>query len=483
MSYTPIAVPPAFDRHVINRFSFGYTPTLRYEVQKAGGALKWFDKQLYPAGIADPAGDALWGLFPHMAKTPLQILAPASPDAPINPGVNHQDAAYNTCMRAVSKRQVLEVMHDFWRNLFYVSITAPATKMAWFVPQFDAGMRKRALTNFPSILRFAEKSGAMRGMLSSLNQPNENHPRELLELHTVGVGKYTEDDVKNLLKVFSGWAYHLNADAPWYEGGGRMLGPVKVLGFTHPNDKREEGPLVLDKFLTYIADHPATRYAVCKRLAKRFVADNPPYSLVVKMCDTWKRTGGDIKSILRTLVRSSEFRESMRTPMTKVPHYDFIGTLRHKVASFDDASDMANLAYWNIWTMGDAAYGPYLWGMPNGLSERSADWATPSIVIAASRYHWNLLSEECRGYWNKPGATFRDVASFWPRRVNEVSVANLIDHQCRRVWGRPATPMFIESAAKVLGKAPTDTVTKDIDPKAFWWMLTSVFDAPEWMGR
>lgn len=479
MSYTPIAIPTAFERHVINRFTFGYTPTVRYEMQKAGGALRWFDSQLDHHKIHDPKGDKLKPLFPLMSMTPTQIFD-SSKTRPINPGTNHQDSAYNTCMRIVSKRQVFEVMHDFWRNLFYVSGSAPGA----FLPQYDERMRKVALTKFENVLKTAETSGAMRGMLSSLNGVNENHPRELLELHTVGVGKYTESDVKNLLKLTSGWAYHLNTDEPVFNDLYTVIGRVKILGFDRTYTKPGSQPKALDDFLSYVARHPDTKYNVCRRLAQRFVDDTPPYSLVKTLVATWTKTDGDIKAILKTLVRSSEFAASVNKPVVRLPHYDLTGVERHMIKSFDDASIMENLAYWNIWTLGNMAYGPYLWEMPNGLSERSADWATPSIMIASSKMHWNVFSEECRGHSNQPGATFRQLGDFWPRSNESVTVRELIDHQCRRVWGRPSVESFVKTTAKLIGLEPDSTVSKStFDKQKFAWLMTSVFDAPEWMGR
>lgn len=480
--YRPLPVPTRFERHVLSRFTFGYTPELLSDLRRAGGPYAWFDRQLDAFSIPDPKGDAALAGFDRMGMSAPEIMA-----LPYrNPAPSHQDAASNVVRRALSSRQVHEVMHDFWRNLFYVSVAGASADP--FLPSFDAGMRRRALTNFPSLLRYATAHPAMRTFLSSYNvgAGNENHPRELLELHTLGTGKYTEADVKSVAKLFTGWAYHANG-RPRYEPGGRVLGPVRVLGFYSANSDPARGPQVLAQFLTHLANLPATRYAVCRRLAKRFVSERPPHSLVVKLTRTWARTDGDVRAILRTLVRSEEFRASVDKPIAKSPQYDYIGAIRHKLVSAGsgNALHLVSVMYWYTDVLGDADHGVYGWFMPNGYGEDVSRWATPSVLLSSTRFHRALLTgrREYGSPFELDGCVVREVRDFWPRGAAVVTVSQLVDHLCRRVWGRAPSRREIWQIASSAGLLTSESVSADMPESTFWWLLSGVFDAPQWLVR
>ena len=135
---------------------------------------------------------------------------------------------------------------------------------------------------------------------------NENYARELLELHTLGVdGGYTQQDVIEVARCFTGWTLtppqfgqqFVYVDA-LHDRGGKT-----VLGQKIKNGGRKDGERVLD----LLARHPSTARFVSTKLARRFVSDNPPGSLVEKMAATFRKTDGDILAVLRTLFTSNEF--------------------------------------------------------------------------------------------------------------------------------------------------------------------------------
>lgn len=108
----------------------------------------------------------------------------------------------------------------------------------------------------------------------------ENYGRELLELHTVSVdGGYTEEDVKNSALVLTGWT--VDGDKVFrFDAGCHYVGTVSVLDFSHPNDSADGGLAVGEAYLGHLARHPATATYLATKLARRFVADEPPASLV-----------------------------------------------------------------------------------------------------------------------------------------------------------------------------------------------------------
>jgi uncharacterized protein (DUF1800 family) len=138
---------------------------------------------------------------------------------------------------------------------------------------------------------------------------NENLAREILELHTLGVRTgYTQDDVIGFANVLTGWTLVPPGDNP--EHGGEFTfnprlhepGAQKVLGKSYEDETVEQGRAVLRD----LAAHPATATHVATKLARYFIADTPPPALVERMTKTFLDTGGDLKEVARTMVRSDE---------------------------------------------------------------------------------------------------------------------------------------------------------------------------------
>ncbi|MFQ5695215.1 MAG: DUF1800 domain-containing protein, partial [Terriglobia bacterium] len=149
---------------------------------------------------------------------------------------------------------------------------------------------------------------------------NENYARELLELHTLGVdGGYTQQDVIEVARCFTGWTMvplHIGPSDFIYLDELHDKGTKVVLGQEIENGGRHDGERVLDM----VARHPSTARFLSTKLARRFVADDPPASLVTKMAETFRRTDGDIRAVLRTLFTAEEFwspaavRAKVKTP-------------------------------------------------------------------------------------------------------------------------------------------------------------------------
>ena len=137
---------------------------------------------------------------------------------------------------------------------------------------------------------------------------NENYGRELLELHTLGVdGGYTQQDVINVARAFTGWTFPRPQ-----QGGGEFgfnpqmhdAGTKIVLGHKlAPGRGVEDGEDVLD----IVSRHPSTAKYIAFKLARRFVSDTPPAELVERAARTFRRTDGDIRDVVRTIVTSPEF--------------------------------------------------------------------------------------------------------------------------------------------------------------------------------
>lgn len=247
-------------------------------------------------------------------------------------------------LRAIySERQLEEVMTDFWFNHFNVFIYKDQDQ--YFVTSYERDViRPHALGKFHDLLLAVAQSPAMLFYLDNWlsmgpdsqaagvrpGQPrkpnssnpglNENYGRELMELHTLGVdGGYTQADVTQVARVFTGWTIQ-PMDKGWafvFDPKRHEPGPKMVLNRTIQENGMNEGLEVLDM----LCHSPATARFISTKLARRFVADDPPPELVKRMAQTFMSTDGDIKEVLRTLFSSKEFwssavyRKKVKTPL------------------------------------------------------------------------------------------------------------------------------------------------------------------------
>src|SRR5205085_7648681 len=127
---------------------------------------------------------------------------------------------------------------------------------------------------------------------------NENYAREVMELHTLGVdGGYTQKDVTELAKVLTGWSIQQPRRGGdfFYNDRAHEPGKKYILGHEIKDKGESEGMEMLD----ILAHHPATAKFISKKLAMRFVSDNPPQSLIDRMAETFLNKDGDMREVLR----------------------------------------------------------------------------------------------------------------------------------------------------------------------------------------
>jgi uncharacterized protein (DUF1800 family) len=259
-------------------------------------------------------------------------------------------------LRAIlSERQLQEVMTDFWFNHLNIYIGKDSDQ--WYTTSYERdAIRKHALGKFRELLIATATSPAMMVYLDNwlsigpdsiangVNPANpnskkgnrgltENYGREVMELHTVGVdGGYTQADVTALSAILTGWTVDRpNQGGPFtFDPKKHEPGPKQWLGHTIASDPSlpPNSPAAGQaatheglEALTLLAADPHTAHFISYKLAQRFVADDPPPTLVDRMAATYLSTDGDIKAILRTLVQSPEFnskkyfRNKVKTPM------------------------------------------------------------------------------------------------------------------------------------------------------------------------
>ncbi len=225
-----------------------------------------------------------------------------------------------TLARAIySTKQLYERVVELWWDRLHVANSAG--NVLDVLGQRDLTLRALALCRYSDLLAASTRDPAMLRFLAADSSrggdPNENLGRELLELHTVGTGAYTETDVHNSALVLTGLTVAKDGTAA-YNPGQHYVGPVQVMGWSHPNGKKDDGNAVIAGYLDYLAHHPATAAAVCTRIAQRFVADAPDPALVAAMTSTYAASDTSITAVLRAMLAHPAFVASagLRTRTT-----------------------------------------------------------------------------------------------------------------------------------------------------------------------
>ncbi len=427
--------------HLIRRVTYGATDAIRAEVAKLGMA-EWLGRQLEPSKIPDPGGAAVTELYPELAFTTVHARQVQK-----GGGDFYQFQlmlALNHLGRAVwSSRQLHEVMVDFWSN--HLNITAPGDKGAHARHRFDIDViRKNALGRYEDMLVASAVHPAMLDYLDNANstkqQPNENYARELMELHTLGVrGGYTERDVKQAALLLTGWTIDDDGSAK-YQTDRHYTKRVKILGYTYANGDGATGRRVAQQFVRDLANHPSTAAFISRKLAIRFVADDPPKALVDRLAQSYLTNKTAIAPMLRDLFASPEFAASgslkVRRPMERL--VAGVRTLGIKLGT--DAQGLNDLYY-----MLDASgHKPLGWPMPNGYPDVAASWQSP----AAALDQLNLSAALVHGWWPTklvlPGP--KKLLAKPPRNRTAV-----IDSVGKRVLGRLPTVQERAAAAALLG--------------------------------
>jgi uncharacterized protein (DUF1800 family) len=331
-------------------------------------------------------------------------------------------------LRAIySQRQLQEVMTDFWLNHFNVFINKSADHI--FLTSYEQDViRPHALGKFEDLLVATAKSPAMLfyldnwlsvgpNSMQALGIParparygpyrypayprpnakrkqnsglNENYGRELMELHTLSVnGGYTQRDVTEVAKVFTGWTI----DKP-NEGGGFLFDPRKhepgpkfVLGHRIKFKGEEEGREVLH----ILATSPQTAHFISLKLAERFVSDDPPPALVDRMAKTFLKKKGDIREVLSTLFHSPEFwDESAYRAKVKTPLEFVVSAVRASGADVENAMPLAR----QLANMGMPLYGAQ---PPTGYSMKAETWVSSSALLIRMNFAMALAAGRLRG--------------------------------------------------------------------------------------
>jgi uncharacterized protein (DUF1800 family) len=317
-----------------------------------------------------------------------------------------------------STAQLQEVMTDFWLNHFNVFLHKNETTPYYLVSFERDVIRPLALGKFEDLLEATAHSPAMllyldnsestgpdspaaeRAEIAAARKPgnqkkarqglNENYARELMELHTLGVnGGYTQADVTQVARILTGWT----VERP-ERGGGFEFDPnrhepgtKKALGEKFKDHGEQEGR----DLLHFLATRPATAEFISRKIAIRFVSDDPPQSLIDRMAKTYLSSGGDITAVLRTLYHSPEFwstsayRAKVKTPIEYV-----VSAVRASDASIDNLRPIAN----ELRTLGMPLYSCV---PPTGYNWKASDWVSTGALVDRMNFALSLAANRLPG--------------------------------------------------------------------------------------
>ena len=357
----------------LNRFGFGPNGP---DVQRirTGGVNQWFASQLMPTeeepGHLQVMVDRL-DIY-HFSPYDLRSFKEETIVSQL------QQAAL---LRSVySPWQVRERMCDFWTNHF--NIFAKKGLAAYRKPMDEKEViRKHALGKFPDMVRASAESSAMLVYLDQQNshyaQPNENYARELLELHTMGVdGGYTQEDVMEVARCFTGWTEERRFMHP--KGKFRFReelhddGEKTVLGQTIPaGGGVEDGRKVIE----IVTSHPSTARFIARKLCRYFLGEDSA-DVEPTVAETYRSTGGDIPSMLRDVFEAFQERSDA---VVKRP-FDYVASALRAT----DATTDGNRAI--LEHLADMGQPLYLWPMPDGYPVDTSSW-TGSMLA-----RWNFAS-------------------------------------------------------------------------------------------
>lgn len=373
-------IPPSGEKidlisHVLNRMTFGPDPSEYARVKGLGDDAKsavaaFLDEQLDPDEINDKRA--------QRAVRRLEAI-----HAPLGELYEYKEAhlleqlTRATLIRATrSKRQLFEVMAHFWSDHFNIDISK--NECRWLKAADDREViRKHAMGNFADLVRASALSPAMLWYLDGREnrkrdeseKPNENYARELLELHTLGVGGgYTQQDVMEVARCLSGWT--VRGKDRFFKGKVEFHaeshddGTKSVLGNEISSGGGEKD---LEDVLEIVCSHPSTARHLAKKLCIRFIADEPSEESVSQVCSAFLTNNGEIKSTLRAVFATREFMDGPRARKLKRPFEFIVSALRGSRAKVSSEMDLVDY----LIRMGHA---PFQYPTPDGYPDVASPW-------------------------------------------------------------------------------------------------------------
>ena len=298
--------------------------------------------------------------------------------------------------RAVAGAHPLyETMVEFWGNHFHV-FARKALPETFLLPSYERDvLRRYALGRFGQLLLASASHPAMLFYLdnwrsSARRGVNENYARELLELHTLGVdGGYTQKDVEAVARAFSGWTLRRAGDgaAFYFEPRWHDFGEKVVLGRPlATGGGQRDGEAVLEM----LAAHPSTARHVARKLAVRFLSDDPPERAVERTAARFRASGGDVRATLEALLLGGDELFDPAFVKVKTPFELVVSALRATGARLDRPEG-------TLGALRALGHLPYLAPTPAGAPDQADRWIDPGAALERVRFAFALSAGRLPG--------------------------------------------------------------------------------------
>jgi uncharacterized protein (DUF1800 family) len=445
-----VAVPqtlgPRVAQHLLNRAGYGPRPGEIAAVLDQG-LTQWIEEQLTPG--ADPQLDTRLAAFPTTAYSTTQVLGLYNADNRTIAVILDEFASAKVVRAVHGRNQLQEVLVDFWFNHFNVFVNDGFDRYSISSYERDA-IRPHVLGRFRELLGAASLHPAMLYYLDNyLNtvprvqggRPvggiNENQGRELLELHTVGVDAgYTQTDVIEASRCLTGHGIDNTGTSGnyLYRPANHDNGAKQVFGLAVPSGG---GAGDVDRLLDHLAAHPATARFISRKLAQRFVADEPSDALVARLADVYLRTSGDLLELTKAIFSSAEFWAEAFSAGKPKTGFEYVVSALRAAGAEVQTSRMVRT------TISDVGMPLYACNPPTGYSNSGADWLNPSAQL----YRMNFALDLAAGMIAGVTADIRGlIKSGGGDPDNPASAADAIN---RVVFGRTLSAASLGAAGRV----------------------------------
>ena len=386
MAGTPYASDPEWV--ALARMTYGFTPADLIHIKSIGVA-SWVDSQLDPGlDEGNDASNKLIG-FVSLGMTIGQV-------STYQPFVKNNDLAgeelgmTTLIQRLYSKRQLFEMLVEHFNDYIHIALHSSwQSRMA-----FDRDvLRANILGTFPDLLVASSLHPAMLDYLNgndnTKDAPNENYGRELQELHTITSNSgYSQDDVVNASRVFSGISWNYETNQLEIDPDQHWMGTVSVFGWTQPNSSSDPKDIraMTESLVRFLCMRPETARAFSVRMARRFVSDDPPASLIDHMSAKYLQSRGSISTTFKAMIFSPELKNMIGIKV-KRPMEHFGSVVRNlnlqlatpiqpgdptKPEDYFHDSVMENINYYLV----AQGHEPMAWPFPNGFPDKSNAWTT-----------------------------------------------------------------------------------------------------------
>jgi len=490
--------------HVLNRLAYGPSPASLAEVKRMGVGV-WVESQLHPDTVEDAAVEAKLARFHSLSMSTAERLSTYQPEAklakergldPADPEMRAKllemlpmsalprqmgiELVAAKLIRATeSRRQLQEVLLDFWFNHFNVAAQKGAVR--WMLPSYEQeALRPHLFGSFrallgavaqhPAMLFYLDNwtstregfdmAGALRSVGATVPTKlaavgklglNENYARELLELHTLGVdGGYTQADVREVARCFTGWGIEKPRQVGTfaYHPRAHDTGEKHVLGHTIPaGGGMEDGERVLD----LLAESPSTAHFLARKLVQKFVADEPPPALVERVARTYLETHGNLTAVYLALFQSPEFwSDQAYNGKTKTPLEFAVSAVRALGGTtYGDAPLIKALD-----GMGEPLYRAQ---PPTGWPEVATPWVNAGALVTRINFALALTAGRIPG---------TEVSL--PPNAHPESAGAELDALARTVLHQPLSETTRATLLRAVGHGENDVMpdgeTRPVDP-------------------